>query len=64
MLAVDLVVCSGGQLPINGFGVVEGDRVVGAMFVVARGDGQEGHGSKRGEEGAIAAEQSFIRMVL
>ena len=44
-----------GQLPIYDFGVVEGDGVVRAVLVVARGDDEERHSRERGEEEAVAA---------
>ncbi|RII14475.1 hypothetical protein CUC08_Gglean004057 [Alternaria sp. MG1] len=34
------------------------------MLIVVRGDGQEGHGSEGGEEGAIAAKKRLGCMVL
>jgi hypothetical protein len=62
--AVYLMVRRRGQLPLDGVCVVDGEGVVRAVLVVARRDGQQRHGRQRGEEGAVAAEEGFVSVVL
>jgi hypothetical protein len=59
MWAVYVAVCIGGQLPLNRFAMVKREGVVGAVLVVARGDGQQGHGRERCKEGPAASEQGL-----
>jgi hypothetical protein len=51
-------------MPLNGLAMVECDGIVGAMLMVARSDGQQGHCRERGEEGAVAAEDGGIAGVV
>lgn len=64
VLAVYLGVGRGGQLALDGLGMVDCEGAVRAVLVVVRGEGQQRDGSKGGEEGAVAAEEGLAGFML
>jgi hypothetical protein len=57
MVAFEVTGWWDGQQPLDDHRVVEGDRVVGSVLVMVRGNGHERHGGEGGQKSATAAEQ-------